>query len=150
MRTGSHSKPVQLPVNVVAPNKDDYSKLVEGAWVHHRDGYYYMFYSGDNCCGDKANYAVMVARSKNATGPFERLSEAQKNNSSAILARNEAWLAPGHNSVITDDAGQDWIVYHAIPLDSSSEVERKDHANRSTSTIRTDGYTQARSPGVEP
>jgi arabinan endo-1,5-alpha-L-arabinosidase len=103
--------------DVVAPNNDDYSKLVEGAWVYYRDGYYYLLYSGDNCCGDNANYAVMVARSKNAEGPFERLSEAQKRNSSAILVRNNAWLAPGHNSIVTDDAGQDWIVYHAISLD---------------------------------
>jgi arabinan endo-1,5-alpha-L-arabinosidase len=29
------------------------------------------------------------------------------------------WLAPGHNSVITDDANQDWIVYHAIAVDPS-------------------------------
>jgi arabinan endo-1,5-alpha-L-arabinosidase len=24
------------------------------------------------------------------------------------------WFAPGHNAVITDAAGQDWIVYHAV------------------------------------
>jgi arabinan endo-1,5-alpha-L-arabinosidase len=104
---------------VVAPNEDDYSKLVEGAWVRYRDGYYYLFYSGDNCCGDKANYAVMVARSKNPEGPFERLSQVRGNNSSAILEKNDAWLAPGHNSIITDDAGKDWIVYHAIGLDAA-------------------------------
>ena len=108
-----------IPVDVVATSPDDYSKLVEGAWLHYRDGYYYLFYSGDNCCGEKANYAVMVARSKNPAGPFERLSEAQNNNSSAILVKNKVWLAPGHNSIITDDAGEDWIVYHAIALDSS-------------------------------
>jgi arabinan endo-1,5-alpha-L-arabinosidase len=105
------------PTDVVATSQDDYSKLVEGAWLHYRDGYYYLFYSGDNCCGDKANYAVMVARSKNAVGPFERLSEVKKNNSSAILVKNSEWRAPGHNSVITDDGGYDWIVYHAIATD---------------------------------
>jgi len=110
-QTGSAAK------DIVAPNGDDYSKLVEGAWLHYRDGYYYLFYSGDNCCGDKAHYAVMVARSKTAVGPFERLSEAQKSNSSTILVKNAAWFAPGHNSIITDDAGEDWIVYHAIALD---------------------------------
>lgn len=104
---------------VVAPNKDSYSKLVEGAWVHYRDGYYYLFYSGDNCCGDRANYAVMVARSRNPEGPFERLSQARGNKSSAILEKNDAWMAPGHNSIITDDAGKDWIVYHAIGLDAA-------------------------------
>lgn len=110
-------KPASAAVDVITPNSDDYSKLVEGAWVHFRDGYYYMFYSGDNCCGDKANYAVMIARSRRADGPFERLSEALKSNSSAILVRNKNWLAPGHNSVVTDAVGQDWIVYHAIELD---------------------------------
>ncbi len=25
---------------------------------------------GDNCCGEGAHYAVMVARAKKATGPF--------------------------------------------------------------------------------
>jgi arabinan endo-1,5-alpha-L-arabinosidase len=49
----------------------------------------------------------MVARSKDAAGPFEQLS-------SPILERSEAWLAPGHNSVIADDQGADWILYHAI------------------------------------
>ena len=29
---------------------------------------------------------------------------------------NRSYLfAPGHNSVATDDAGNDWIVYHAMP-----------------------------------
>jgi arabinan endo-1,5-alpha-L-arabinosidase len=106
-------------VTVVEPSNEEYSRLVEGAWVHYRDGYYYMFYSGDNCCGDKANYAVMISRSKNPLGPFERLSEERKTKSSVILAKNKVWNAPGHNSIISDDAGQDWIVYHAISLDSA-------------------------------
>lgn len=84
---------------------------------------YYMLYSGDNCCGDKAHYAVMVARSRSAEGPFEGLSEVQKNNSSAILVKNDVWLAPGHNSVITDGAGQDWIVYHAITVDPALKAK---------------------------
>ena len=93
---------------------DNYQKLVEGAWVVLRDGWYYLFYSGDNCCGPKAHYAVMVARSRSATGPFQTLAEATGRSGSAILVRNEQWLAPGHNSIITDAAGQDWIAYHAI------------------------------------
>jgi arabinan endo-1,5-alpha-L-arabinosidase len=113
-------KPGTAPVDVVAPGKDaTYSKLIEGSWVHYHAGYYYLLYSGDNCCGDSANYAVMVARAKNATGPFQRLSEVQGKESSAILVKNETWLAPGHNSVITDDAGQDWIIYHAIARDAA-------------------------------
>jgi arabinan endo-1,5-alpha-L-arabinosidase len=56
----------------------------------------------------------MVARSKSATGPFQTLAEATGKSTSAILERNERWIAPGHNSVIRDAKGQDWIFYHAI------------------------------------
>jgi arabinan endo-1,5-alpha-L-arabinosidase len=95
-------------------NPDNYENLIEGAWVVFRQGYYYLFYSGDNCCGDKAHYAVMVARSRHPTGPFETLEQVKGIKNSVILARNDRWLAPGHNSIITDGAGQDWILYHAI------------------------------------
>ncbi|GAC1446401.1 MAG: family 43 glycosylhydrolase [Pyrinomonadaceae bacterium] len=113
-----HSQPIDLvrPVNDNSPQ--NYAKLVEGAWVIKRDGFYYLFYSGNNCCGEKAHYAVLVARSKSAFGPFETLAQASGTNEatggSVILARSDVWIAPGHNSVIRDAAGQDWIVYHAI------------------------------------
>ena len=111
-------KPGSRPVAVVQPvtngKPDNYENLIEGAWVVYRNGYYYLYYSGDNCCGDKAHYAVMVARAKNATGPFETLAQATGRKTSVILERNNRWLAPGHNSVVTDAVDQDWIVYHAI------------------------------------
>ncbi|HEX8853241.1 MAG TPA: glycoside hydrolase family 43 protein, partial [Pyrinomonadaceae bacterium] len=111
-------KPGTQPINLVPVIKDEnpenYQRLIEGAWVTYRHGYYYLFYSGDNCCGDKAHYAVMVARSRSATGPFETLAQATGSKNSVILERNQLWLAPGHNSVVRDAAGQDWIFYHAI------------------------------------
>lgn len=96
------------PVALIGPNgvKGAFPVLVEGPWVTRHDGFYYLFYSGDNCCGPKANYAVMVARSRSATGPFERHG--------IILRKTSRWIAPGHNSVVTDAAGHDWIVYHAV------------------------------------
>jgi arabinan endo-1,5-alpha-L-arabinosidase len=108
------SQPVDLVATIKDENPDNYQRLIEGAWMTARDGYYYLFFSGDNCCGDKAHYAVMVARSKNATGPFETLAQATRKANSAILERNERWIAPGHNSVVRDSSGHDWIFYHAI------------------------------------
>jgi arabinan endo-1,5-alpha-L-arabinosidase len=92
---------------VRADGKLDYHKLVEGAWIVRRGGYYYLFYSGDNCCGKGIHYAVMVARSRSATGPFE-LRPAP------ILAQDRKWIGPGHNSVVEDARGDSWIVYHAV------------------------------------
>jgi arabinan endo-1,5-alpha-L-arabinosidase len=100
--------PGSAAVDLVSPQKgSDYQDLVEGGWVARRGGFYYLFYSGNNCCGKDAHYAVMVARSRRATGPFEKALRP-------ILAASGRWLAPGHNSLATDRAGRDWIVYHAI------------------------------------
>lgn len=107
------SKPVDL---ISTKPGRDYQNLVEGAWVVRRNGWYYLFYSGDNCCGDKAHYALMVARSKSATGPFQKLGEAMRRPESTILVRSDRWNAPGHNSIITDAAGHDWTFYHAIDV----------------------------------
>ena len=93
---------------LVRPDKDTaYTALIEGAWVVRRDGFYYLFYSGDNCCGKNAHYAVLVARSRSATGPFEARP-------GAILEARGTWHAPGHNSIIEDSKGDSWIVYHAV------------------------------------
>jgi len=89
-----------------------YERLIEGPWIMIKDGYYVLFYSGDNCCGKNASYAVLVARSKSALGPFTRRDAAH--GGPVMLEKNERWLAPGHNAIATDDKGQDWIVYHAI------------------------------------
>ena len=109
-----NTQPVDLVAVIKNEDPTNYQRLVEGAWVTYKKGFYYLFYSGDNCCGDKAHYAVMVARSKNASGPFETLAQATGKANSVILELNSEWLAPGHNSVIRDDKGKDWIVYHAI------------------------------------
>jgi arabinan endo-1,5-alpha-L-arabinosidase len=97
----------------LATDYASYGYLIEGSWVHYRAGWYYLFYSGDNCCGPDAHYAVLVARARHATGPYETLAEAT-GTAGTILTENQRWQAPGHNCLITDAAGQDWLLYHAI------------------------------------
>ena len=110
--------PGSKPVDLIATDKDEdpsnYQRLIEGAWMIYRDDYYYLFYSGDNCCGEKAHYAVMIARAKSAMGPFETLAQAEKRKNSVILEMYGEWIATGHNSVVRDADGKDWIIYHAI------------------------------------
>lgn len=100
---------------VVYPGKEPkYTILLEGSWVDYQNGVYYLFYSGDNCCGTGANYAVMVAKATNAFGPFQRLGETKPSGSSVILEKDSTWLAPGHNSIFRDEKGNAYIAYHAI------------------------------------
>lgn len=109
-KAGSTAKPVQAPAL-----EKNYTSLVEGAWVDYYKGYYYLYYSGDNCCGAQANYAVLVSRSKSPYGPFIRLGATKASNSSVILEKDSTWNAPGHNSIFRSDKGTIYIAYHAIP-----------------------------------
>ena len=43
---------------------------------------------------------------RSATGPFETLEEAKGVPHSLMLFKSERWLAPGHNCIVTDKAGQ--------------------------------------------
>lgn len=110
------SKPTEL---VRADKNIPFQTLIEGAWVVRRNGWYYLFYSGENCCHgplQEIKYAVMVARSRTPTGPFQTLAQATGAPDSVILRRGERWIAPGHNSTFTDGAGREWMAYHAIDV----------------------------------
>ncbi len=83
---------------------------IEGPFVVLRDGWYYLFYSGDSCCEYPPHYAPLVVRARDPMGPFERPPDGQL----VLLRSNERWAGPGHNSVVRDDAGVPWFAYHAI------------------------------------
>jgi arabinan endo-1,5-alpha-L-arabinosidase len=124
--------PGSQPVDLVWPNPVEgaFPRLVEAAWVIRHEDFYYLFYSGDNCCGPDAEYGVMVARSANPMGPFETLEEARGVPHSLMLFKSERWLAPGHNSIVTDEAGQTWIVYHAIDVNRPRQRQQDEINSR--------------------
>lgn len=89
---------------------------VEAPFVRERDGRYYLFGSRGTCCdGLDSTYHVVVGRSDSLRGPYrnrdgESLLEAA---GTTILRGGEQFAAPGHNAVVRDDAGDDWLLYHA-------------------------------------
>jgi hypothetical protein len=92
----------------------------EGAYVVQHDGWWYMFVSSANCCaGPTTGYSVHVGRSKELEGPYlDRegvpLTESRAGGTPVIAPNGNTWIGTGHNAVVTDLAGQDWFVYHAI------------------------------------
>jgi arabinan endo-1,5-alpha-L-arabinosidase len=148
--------PGSAPVDLVWPNpvKGAFPRLVEASWLLHHEDFYYLFYSGDNCCGPDAEYGVMVARSRSATGPFETLEQAKGVPHSLMLFKSERWLAPGHNSIAIDKAGQVWIVYHAIDVNRPRQRQEDEVNSRRILLIDRiewkDGWPHVGTPSDEP
>lgn len=91
----------------------------EAPYIIERDGFYYLFVSKGSCCeGADSTYQAAVGRSESFKGPYVD-REGKKlldNGGTMILSSDEEskFAGPGHNSIIADNNGEDWIVYHAI------------------------------------
>ncbi len=78
--------------------------LVEGAWMIHHEGTYYLFYSANGYATSR--YAVGVARASSPRGPFTKAGPP-------ILTSNSSFGGPGHGSIVRGPRG-DWVhVYHS-------------------------------------
>lgn len=92
----------------------------EGAYVVRHDGWYYLFLSDGSCCaGETSGYGVWVARSQSPTGPFldaegRSLLDSRVGGTNVMHITGNKWLGGGHNTVLTDASGQDWMLYHGI------------------------------------
>jgi arabinan endo-1,5-alpha-L-arabinosidase len=90
-----------------------------GNWWFH-DGYYYLFASSTNCCnGPLSGYGVFAGRAATPMGPYldaqgiSMLATAA-GGSPVIRMNGNTVIGPGGNVVFTDEAGQDYLLYHGI------------------------------------
>lgn len=93
--------------------------VVEGPYMMKRDGWFYMFYAGGACCGRACTYGEGVARSR------KLLSGWEKHPRNPIVRTNAEWKCPGHGSVVTDAAGQSYLMYHAYSTKDTVYVGRQ-------------------------
>ncbi|PGH12990.1 hypothetical protein AJ79_03963 [Helicocarpus griseus UAMH5409] len=101
---------------------------IEGAFMTHNDGYYYLWFSRGECCHfeddlsptfggkDAEPYSIRVARSKKVTGPFEdhdgkKTTEGGGHKVYATNHDNEVF-APGGLGVINGRDGKPDILYY--------------------------------------
>lgn len=82
---------------------------VEGWWVTKKNGWYYLYYSYGawESKSGAHEYSTRIARSRSVNGPYE-----PRNQYKELLTGENPIRGPGHNSVATDNAGNEWIVYH--------------------------------------
>lgn len=91
--------------------------------VCYRNGYYYLFAQADqqNSTG-KSTTNIVVGRSKSITGPYVdgaggRMLDGYFH---TAMAGNSYFFNPSNISpLITDDAGNDWIIYNAVQASAS-------------------------------
>lgn len=101
-------------------NKQLLGTAFEGIYIHKKGNYYYAFASVGSCCaGVNSTYQTVVGRSENLLGPY--VNKAGRlmldNHYEVVISKNSRFVGTGHNSeIVTDDMGQDWMLYHAIDL----------------------------------
>jgi arabinan endo-1,5-alpha-L-arabinosidase len=89
----------------------------EAPFIIKRDGAYYFFGSIGSCCeGEWSTYRVGVGRAESFKGPYldQDGNDIRYNQGTLLLADSENFVGPGHNAIVTDKKGTDWIIYHAI------------------------------------
>lgn len=87
---------------------------IEGPFLFHKNGYYYLFVSFDYCCqGVKSNYKVAVGRSKDIRGPYKDSmgKDMLLGGGDIVLKGNERYPGVGHCSVYTLDK-KNYIFFH--------------------------------------
>lgn len=92
----------------------------EGVCLYKRPPYYYLFASVGTCCeGVNSTYTTVVGRSESLFGPFTNKhgQTLMDNHHEVLIGANERFVGTGHNSeIITDDAGNNWLLYHAVDV----------------------------------
>ena len=103
----------------------------EATVVVKRDGWYYLIVStGDYSKG--GTYRLVVGRSQSLFGPYvdKDGNDMMQVHDELVLQGNDTFSSPGHCSrLITDDNGQDWILYHAYTEELNYRTLMLDRVN---------------------
>jgi arabinan endo-1,5-alpha-L-arabinosidase len=109
-------KPASDPAELIAiAARPTPPGAVEAPFIIHRDGYYYLFVSFDQCCNAaESTYNIRVGRAREVTGPYsDRDGVAMlEGGGTLLLESSERWRGPGHNAIFRDQSGEK-LVYHS-------------------------------------
>ncbi|SER28396.1 arabinan endo-1,5-alpha-L-arabinosidase [Gracilibacillus ureilyticus] len=109
---------------LIAKRNHSVDRALEGPYIVYNPtfDYFYLFVSYDSLF---SNYNIRIARSKNIEGPYEDfrgnvmtdLESPQYEIGTKVLGGyrfmdGEGWVAPGHNSILTDNG--DYYVCHHV------------------------------------
>ena len=98
---------VTPPTQIALPNR------YEAAEVVKHGAYWYLLASASS------GYNIFAGRAATLTGPFvdstgASFLDAQIGGTPVLAPNGNRWLLPRHATVVTDLAGQDWLLYNAV------------------------------------
>jgi arabinan endo-1,5-alpha-L-arabinosidase len=98
---------------------------IEGPFIVHQCGHYYLFVSFGSCCTSPYDYNIRVGRSTSVTGPYtDKASVDMMNGGGSPLVQGDStWTAPGHNAVLITPSGA-YNVYHALNANHANPTLR--------------------------
>jgi arabinan endo-1,5-alpha-L-arabinosidase len=98
---------------------------IEGPYIVHQCGYYYLFVSFGSCCGSPWDYNIRVGRSTSVTGPYtDKAGTNMMSGGGTLLVQgNSTWTAPGHNAVLVTPSAT-YNIYHALDSNHANPVLR--------------------------
>ena len=91
---------------IVLSNDQDWEgHLIEGPFVTHQEGRYWLFYAGNDF--STPAYGIGVAVADHPLGPYTKQGEP-------LLKSTQEWTAPGHASVAPGLNGRPQLFFHAF------------------------------------
>lgn len=95
--------------------------VVEAPTMWKHEGQYYLFYSANSYAGEA--YAVGYATCETPLGPC---TDAEENPILASDMESEPLVVgPGHQTIIVDESGQTWIVYHVWQVSGGRRTDTR-------------------------
>ncbi|MGC3961182.1 MAG: family 43 glycosylhydrolase [Verrucomicrobiota bacterium] len=112
--TGKRLNAASVGTKVASSSTSFFSNTTEGAHLHQRGGYYYLFLNYGGCCsGVDSTYNIRVGRSANPTGPYLDKNGVNMLNAggTVILESTGRFIGPGHTGILMEGS-TNWFTYH--------------------------------------
>jgi len=124
LKDGDHAKNTKVLLAGLDTSTSWNAATYEAPFIYKKGSYYYMFLSSGTCCdGHQSTYNVRVGRSTSPMGPYidhDMRSMLGTYRGFQVLIGSGYFKGPGHNSIIQDDEGQEWILYHAFDVSEAA------------------------------
>jgi arabinan endo-1,5-alpha-L-arabinosidase len=118
-----------IPNNRADTESADVNLNYEGSYVVKKDGEYFYFGSQGTCLsGTASTYTVKTGKSASLFGPYLGSDGNDMVNGTygdIVVAPSEDVGGTGHNTVIQDEKGDYWLIYHGYDIKASEHSDER-------------------------